>query len=63
MGISVISNLAIQEEIAAGRLLSFDLAPDGAYRDICIAWRRDTALTPLEQRFVRYVRMETPKLV
>ena len=63
MGVSVISSLAIREEIAAGRLLSFDLTPDGAYRDICIAWRRDTALTPLEQRFVRYVRMETPRLV
>ncbi len=63
MGVSVISSLAVQEELAAGRLLAFDFEPEGAHRDICIAWRKDTALTLLEQHFVRYVRAETPKLV
>ena len=63
MGISVISYLAVQEEVASGRLIAFDLDEKKAYRNIYIAWRKDTALSALEQHFVSYVRSETPKLV
>ena len=63
MGISVISYLAVQEEVASGRLIAFDLDEKKAYRNIYIAWHKDTALSALEQHFVSYVRSETPKLV
>lgn len=43
-------------------MLSFDLDRKKAYRTIYIAWRKDTALTAIEQKFVNYVRMEAPKI-
>ncbi len=63
LGIAVISALAVQDELALGRLIAFDLDGEGAYRNIYVAWRRDTALTSFEQRFVNYVRSESQKLV
>ena len=63
MGVAILSSLAVREELAAGKLLAFDFLPEGAYRKIYLAWRKDVALTPLEQRFARYVRTETPKLI
>ena len=62
MGVSVISYLAAQEEVVSGKVLSFDLDRKKAFRTIYIAWRKDTALTAIEQRFVNYVRMEAPKI-
>lgn len=56
MGIAVISNLAVQEEVAAKKLLVFELDPAGAYRKIYLVWRKETVLTRAEQRFVNYVR-------
>jgi len=62
MGVSVISYLAAQEEVVSGKVLSFDLDRKKAFRTIYIAWRKDTALTAIEQKFVNYVRMEAPKI-
>lgn len=63
LGIAIISSLAVQEEIALGRLIAFDLDNEGVYRTIYLAWRRDLALTAFEQRFVNYVRSEAQKML
>lgn len=62
MGVSVMSYLAAQEEVVSGKVLSFDLDRERAYRTIYIAWRKDTALTAIEHKFANYVRMEAPKI-
>jgi len=41
--------------VAAGKLLAFDLDSGGAFRKIYLCWRKDTILTALEQKFVRFV--------
>lgn len=58
MGVSVISQMAVQEEVASGRLLAFDLDPEGAFRKIYVTWRKGTALSETEQRFISYIRAE-----
>lgn len=63
MGVSVMSFLAAQEEVISGRLIAFDITETKANRPLYIAWRKDTSLTATEQKFVSYVRTETPKLV
>ncbi|MBE5784795.1 MAG: LysR family transcriptional regulator [Clostridiales bacterium] len=63
LGIAIISALAVQEELALGRLVAFDLDNEGVYRTIYLAWRRDVALTAFEQRFVNYVRSEAQKIL
>lgn len=62
MGVSILSQLAVREEVDSGKLLSFDLDPEGTYRKIYIVWRKDTVLTPLEQRFVNYISAEAKNL-
>jgi Transcriptional regulator len=56
MGVAVISQLAVQEELASGKLLAFNLDPVGLFRKIFIVWRKETSLTQAEQCFVCYVR-------
>lgn len=55
LGISVISWLTVREDVAEGKLLAFDLDAGGAFRKIYLCWRKDTILTGLEQKFVRFV--------
>ena len=55
LGVSVISWLTVREDVAAGRLLAFDLDVGGAYRKIYLCWRKDTSLTSLEHKFVRFI--------
>lgn len=62
MGVGAMSLLAAQEEIISGKLISFELGREKAFRTIYIAWRRDAALNAAEQRFAAFVRAETPKL-
>ena len=61
MGVSVISSLAVSEEVAGGKLLSFDLDTDGAYRKIYVTWRKEVTLSRAEQEFVNYIRGELKK--
>lgn len=56
LGISIMSILAAKEDIAAEKLLSFELGDRGAYRKIWLCWRRDAVLTAAEQRFLDFVR-------
>jgi len=55
MGVSVISDLAVREEVASGKLLAFDLRDNGTYRKLYLTWRKDACLTPLEEKFVAFV--------
>jgi len=55
MGVSVISDLAVQEEVASGKLLSFDLEAEGAYRKLYLVWRKDAQLTDMEKAFIQFV--------
>ena len=45
----------MQEELAAGKLLSFDLDRSGVFRRIYLAWSADCPLTAAERRFADYV--------
>lgn len=62
MGVSVLSQLSVRDELDSGKLLSFDLEPEGTYRKIYLTWRKDTVLTPLEQRFANYICAEAKNL-
>ena len=62
IGVSVVSQLSVREELAGGKLLSFDLDAEGVFRKIYLTWRKDTALTMVEQRFIDYVRKSARKI-
>ena len=55
IGVSVVSELTVREDVAAGRLLSFDLDSGGLFRNIYLCWRKDIVLTSVEKKFVEYV--------
>ncbi len=55
LGVSIMSVLAAREYLLAGRLLSFELGDQGAYRNIYLAWRKDALLNPSEQKFLEFV--------
>lgn len=55
IGVSVVSELTVREEVASGKLLSFDLDSGGVFRNIYLTWRKDMTLTPVETKFVEYV--------
>ena len=56
LGVSVISVLAAREEIQSGRLLAFEMGDQGAYRQIYLAWNKQTPLSDPEQRFLNFIR-------
>jgi len=55
LGVSIMSVLAAREYLLAGRLLSFELGDQGAFRKIYLTWRKDALLTPAEQKFIDFV--------
>ena len=55
LGVSVISRLAVQEDVAAGKLLAFPLEGANPDRKIYLCWRKDTILTSLEHKFIRFL--------
>ena len=55
LGISVVSWLTVREAVERGTVLAFELDNDAAQRKIFLTWRKDTVLTDLEHRFVRFV--------
>ena len=55
LGVSIMSVLAAREYLLSGRLLSFELGDQGAFRKIYLCWRRDALLTPAEQNFLEFV--------
>ena len=56
LGVSIMSVLAAREYLLAGRLLSFELGDQGAFRKIYLCWRKDARLTPEEEAFLEFVR-------
>lgn len=59
MGVSVVSELTVREELESGKLLSFDLDAGGLFRNIYLCWRKDIVLTSVEKKFVDYVRSQS----
>ena len=55
LGVSIMSVLAAREDLLSGRLLSFELGDQGAYRNIYLTWRKDAVLDPGEQKFLEFV--------
>lgn len=56
LGVSIMSVLAAREYILSGRMLSFELGDQGAFRKIYLCWRKDAMLSPSEQKFLNFVR-------
>lgn len=55
LGVSIMSVLAAREYLLSGRLLSFELGDQGAFRKIYLCWRKDALLSPAEQKFLDFV--------
>lgn len=62
IGVSVVSELTVREELESGKLLSFDLDSGGVYRNIYLTWRKDITLTSAEKKFVEYVLNQSERL-
>lgn len=60
LGISVVSWLTAQKDVEEGKLLTFDLDAGGTYRKIYMVWRRDSLLSNLEQKFIRFAQDHKP---
>ena len=54
MGVSVLSSLAVQEDVASGRLLQFELSREGAWRQICLVLHRGTERSALLTDFLQF---------
>ena len=57
-GVSVLSALAIEQEVAARRLLQFEMDREGLQRDIFLVLRRDFHPTALEEQFLSFVKKQ-----
>ena len=60
MGVSVISALAVEEDVAAGRLLRFPLGETGLYRQIYLALLNREKHPALLERFLRFLSAREP---
>lgn len=56
VGVSVLSALAVQDEVAAGRLLQFEMDSQSLKRSLYMIYRRDAGLCSLGQQFIQFVR-------
>lgn len=64
LGVSILSELAVKNDVESGRLLAFPLDSAGAFRKILLAWRRDLVLTAVEEAFIGYVlKNATPDII
>ena len=55
MGVSVLSSLAVAEDVAAGRLLSFDLEAGGVWRKLYLVVPRSAPYHPTRDAFLQFV--------
>lgn len=62
IGVSVVSELTVREELESGKLLSFDLDSGGLFRSIYLCWRKDIALTSVEKKFVDYILSQSKEM-
>jgi len=56
LGVSIMSVLAARDYLQTGRLLSFELGQQGAFRKIYLTWRKDALLTAAEQKYLEFVK-------
>ena len=62
IGVSVVSELTVREELESGKLLSFDLDAGGLFRNIYLCWRKDVMLTGVEKKFVEFVMAQSEEI-
>ena len=62
IGVSVVSELTVREELESGKLLSFDLDAGGLFRNIYLCWRKDVMLTGVEKKFVEFVMAQSEEV-
>lgn len=55
-GVSILSALAVREEVTAGKLLAFELDADGLHRTLYIVTKKNERCTGMEQQFLRFCR-------
>ncbi|MEG2421908.1 MAG: selenium metabolism-associated LysR family transcriptional regulator [Oscillospiraceae bacterium] len=63
LGVSVLSALAVRQEVSEGKLLSFPMDSEGVFRKLYLAYRREEQLSRLEREFVAFVRAGAKKAV
>ena len=56
MGISIISNLAVQDYIKDKRVLAFDLAEENIYRNLYIVRNKEMYMSRLSLKFIKFMR-------
>ena len=56
MGISILSRLAAEDEISAGRLLAFPLGSRGGKRSINVVYEKNGSLTREAEKFIATVK-------
>lgn len=56
MGVAIVSYLTVEERVAAGEVLSFELEERPVERNIYMAWRTKGELTPAAKEFSAFVR-------
>ncbi len=56
VGVSVLSELAVEKEVQSGELLKFPLDEKGLERKVYLIHRRDSVFTDTEQAFVDYIK-------
>ena len=55
-GVSILSALSVDEQVRAGKLLTFELEKEPVYRHIYMVYRKKGALSELAKAFVDQVR-------
>ncbi len=55
VGVSVLSELAVEKEVQAGELLTFPMDAQGLVRKVYLIHRRDSVFTDTEQAFIDYI--------
>ena len=63
IGMSIISDLAVSEEIRTGKLLAFPFSPQTEERKLYTVWPRDALLTSTELRFIQHVKSQTSAIL
>ena len=56
MGVAIVSYLTVQERVAAGEVLAFELEERPVERNIYIAWRTRGELSKAAKEFLAFVR-------
>ena len=56
MGISIISNLAVQDYIKDKRVLAFDLAEENIYRNLYIVRNKEMYMSKSSLKFIKFMR-------